>query len=150
MTTVERSVEVDVPVTIAYNQWTQFEDFPQFMDGVEAVEQLDDTHLRWHASVAGKDREWTAEITEQIPDKRIAWRSEEGAPNAGVITFHRLSDARCQVMLQMEYDPEDFTEQVGGALGFLERRVEADLERFKEFIESRGVETGAWRGEVNR
>jgi uncharacterized membrane protein len=134
-------------VGTAYNQWTQFEDFPKFMEGVKSVTQTDDTHLRWVAEVAGKDKEWDAEITEQHADERVAWNSTSGADNAGVVTFHRIDDETTRVTLQMDVDPEGLVENVGTALGFLERRVKGDLERFKEFIESRGTETGAWRGE---
>jgi uncharacterized membrane protein len=150
METVEKSIEVNVPVNTAYNQWTQFEDFPRFMEGVKEVRQLDDTHLHWHAEVAGKDKEWDAQITEQIPDKRIAWRSTSGAANGGVVTFHRIADNTTRIMVQMDYAPEGVVENVGDALGVFSRRVEGDLERFKDFIESRGQETGAWRGQVNQ
>lgn len=150
METVEKSIQVNVPATTAYNQWTQFEDFPKFMEGIKEVRQLDDTHLHWHAEVAGKDKEWDAQITEQIPDKRIAWRSTTGAPNGGVITFHRIDDNTTRIMVQMDYQPEGVVENVGDALGVFSRRVEGDLERFKDFIESRGQETGAWRGQVNQ
>ncbi|HZP42402.1 MAG TPA: SRPBCC family protein [Candidatus Binatia bacterium] len=148
MATIEKAIDVNVPVRTAYNQWTQFEEFPRFMEGVESVTQIDDTHLRWVANVAGKRKEWSARITEQLPDERIAWRSDEGASNAGVATFHRLSDDRTRIMLQIDYDPEDIVETIGDKLGFVTRRIEGDLERFKQFIESRGQETGAWRGQV--
>ena len=148
MATIEKSVDVDVAVRTAYNQWTQFEDFPRFMEGVREVRQLDDRRLLWRAAVAGKDKEWEAEITEQTPDQRIAWTSRAGARNAGVVTFHRLGDNRTRIMLQVEYDPEGVVESVGDALGVVQSRVQGDLERFKRFIESRGRETGAWRGEV--
>jgi uncharacterized membrane protein len=148
MASVVESIDVKVPVSTAYNQWTQFEDFPKFMEGVEKVTQKDDTHLFWKAEIAGQDREWDAEITEQTPDQRIAWRSTTGAENAGVVTFHRIDDETTRVTLQMDVDPEGFVENVGTGLGFLERRVKGDLERFKEFIEGRGTETGAWRGQV--
>ena len=148
--TIEKSVEVEVPVRTAYNQWTQFEDFPQFMKGVERVEQLDDTHLRWVAEIGGQKREWKAEITEQEPDMRIAWRSTEGATNAGVVTFHKLDPNRTKVMLQMEFEPEGVVETAGAAVGAVGGRIDADLDRFKEFIESRGTETGAWRGTVEQ
>jgi uncharacterized membrane protein len=148
MSTVEKSIDVNVPVNTAYNQWTQFEEFPRFMEGVKSVTQTDDTHLRWAAEIAGKDKEWDAEITEQTPDQRIAWTSTSGARNAGVVTFHRLDDNTTRVMLQMDVDPEGPIENVGDFLCFLDRRVEGDMERFKEYIESRGTETGAWRGEV--
>ena len=137
-------------MSTAYNQWTQFETFPQFMEGVKEVEQLDDRRLRWHAEIAGKDETWEAEITEQEPDQRIAWRSTTGAPNAGVVTFHQISDGESRVMLQLDYEPEGIVEHVGDMLGVVDRRVEGDLERFKQFIESQGSETGAWRGEVSR
>ena len=148
MSTVEKSVDVNVPVSTAYNQWTQFEEFPRFMEGVKSVTQTDDTHLRWVAEIAGKEKEWDAEISEQTPDQRIAWHSTSGAQNAGVVTFHRLDDNTTRVTLQMDVDPEGIVENVGDFLGVLDGRVEGDMERFKEFIESRGAETGAWRGEV--
>jgi uncharacterized membrane protein len=148
MSTIEKSIDVEVPVRTAYNQWTQFESFPRFMEGVESVRQLDDTHLHWKASIGGKTLEWDAEISEQIPDKRIAWHSLQGAKNAGVVTFHRLADDRTRVMLQLDYEPEGFVENVGDFLGVLSGRTEGDLERFKDFIEERGVESGAWRGKV--
>lgn len=148
MSIAEKSIEVNVPVTAAYNQWTQFEDFPKFMEGIVEVRQIDDTHLHWCAEVGGRRKEWDAEITEQIPDKRIAWHSIAGAPNGGVVTFHRISDDVTRIMVQMEYAPEGVTESVGNAIGVFSRRVEGDLERFKEFLESRGQETGAWRGSV--
>jgi uncharacterized membrane protein len=147
---VEKSIDVNVPVRTAYNQWTQFEEFPRFMEGVHEVRQLDDTHLRWRATIAGKDKEWDAVITEQIPDERVAWRNTSGAENAGVVTFHRLSPNTTRIMLQIEYDPEGPVENLGDAMGFVQRRMEGDLERFKDFIEGRGVETGAWRGEVRQ
>jgi uncharacterized membrane protein len=150
MSNIEKSIDVAVPVRTAYNQWTQFEEFPRFMEGVQEVRQLDDKRLRWRASVGGTDKQWDAEITEQIPDERVAWRSVSGAENAGVVTFHHLAADRTRIMLQMEYDPEGITENVGDAMGVVSRRVTGDLERFKDFIESRGRETGAWRGEVRR
>jgi uncharacterized membrane protein len=148
MSTIEKSIEVNVPVRTAYNQWTQFEEFPRFMEGVKEVNQLDDTHLHWKAAIAGQQKEWDAEITEQTPDQRIAWTSRGGAINGGVVTFHRLSDAKSKVMLQLEYAPQGVAENVGDALGVVSLRVQGDLERFKEFIETRGRETGAWRGQV--
>jgi len=150
MATIEKSIDVHVPVRTAYNQWTQFEEFPRFMEGVKEVRQVDDTHLHWVADVAGRTEEWDAVITEQKPDDRIAWTSREGSMNAGVVTFHRISDDTTRVMLQMEYKPEGFVETVGDAMGFVSRRVEGDLDRFKTFIEERGRETGAWRGEVSQ
>jgi uncharacterized membrane protein len=148
MASVVESIDVKVPVPTAYNQWTQFEEFPRFMEGVKSVTQTDDTHLRWVAEIAGKDEEWIAEITEQHPDERVAWQATSGAKNAGVVTFHRIDDQTSRVTLQMDVEPEGVVENVGTALGFLDRRVKGDLERFKEFIESRATETGAWRGEV--
>ncbi len=148
MSTIEKSIEVNLPVRTAYNQWTQFEEFPRFMEGVKEVTQLDDTHLHWKAAIAGQEKEWDAEITEQAPDQRIAWTSRGGALNGGVVTFHRLSEATSKVMLQLEYDPQGVVENVGDALGVVSLRVQGDLERFKEFIETRGRETGAWRGQV--
>ena len=137
-----------MPLSVAYNQWTQFEEFPRFMEGVKSVTQTDDTHLHWVAEVGGAERGWVAEITEQHPDERVAWRATSGAENAGVVTFHRIDDGTTRVTLQMDVEPDGLVENVGTALGFLDRRVKGDLQRFKEFIESRGEETGAWRGEV--
>src|SRR5687768_6693980 len=131
MSTIEQSVEVDVPVRTAYNQWTQFEDFPQFMDGVQEVRQIDDAHLHWKAKILGAEREWDAEITEQTPDQRIAWRATSGAQNDGVVTFHRIADGTTKVMLQLEFDPEGFVESAGDALGIVRARTKGDLERFK-------------------
>ena len=150
MSNVEKSIDVDVPVRTAYNQWTQFEEFPQFMEGIEEVKQLDDKRMHWKAKIAGKTEEWDAIVTEQEPDMRVAWKNTTGATNAGVVTFHHISDNKTRVMLQMDYDPEGFVENLGDALGFVGRRVEGDLERFKAFIESRGQETGAWRGTVEQ
>jgi len=150
MAKIEKSIDVEVPVSVAYNQWTQFEDFPKFMEGVEEVTQLDDTRLHWVATVGGQRKEWYARITEQVPDQRIAWASEGGTFTSGVVTFHQIDDNKTRVMLQMEYDPEGIVEEVGDKLGFVSRRVEGDLERFKKFIEERGRETGAWRGTVAR
>jgi len=150
MASITKSIEVEVPVRTAYNQWTQFEQFPQFMEGVKEVRQLDDTHLLWHAEVGGRDQEWEAEISEQTPDQRIAWHSVAGSENAGVVTFHYIAPEVTRVTLQMDYDPEGFLETIGDVLGFMSRRVQGDLERFKEFIEARGTETGGWRGQVSR
>jgi uncharacterized membrane protein len=146
--TVEEAIEVDVPVRTAYNQWTQFEDLPKFMDSVHEVRQLDDKHLHWRASIAGKEEEWDAEITEQIPDKRIAWRSIGGVQNAGVVTFHKLSDDKTRVMLQMDYNPRSIDEKIGDALGFVKIQTKNNLRRFKQLVEGRGSETGAWRGTI--
>jgi uncharacterized membrane protein len=148
MSTVEESIDVNVPVRTAYNQWTQFEQFPQFMEGVEEIRQLDDTHTHWKTKIAGVEREFDAEITEQHPDHRVAWRSTGGADNAGVVTFHRLDDATTRVMVQLDTEPEGIVEQAGDKLGLVKRRVKGDLDRFKELIEARGSESGAWRGEV--
>lgn len=145
---VETSIEVDVPLSTAYNQWTQFEQFPQFMDSVQEVRQIDDRHLHWRATVGGVEKEWDAEITEQIPDNRIAWRSTSGVRNGGCVTFHRLSDTRTKIMLQMDYDPQSFGEQVGDALGAVRMETKKNLEHFKTLLESRGKESGAWRGSV--
>jgi uncharacterized membrane protein len=150
MSTITKSIDVNVPVRTAYDQWTQFESFPEFMDGVESVQQIDDTHLHWRANINGKESEWDAVITEQNPDERVAWKSTTGQPNAGVVTFHRLGDDQTRVTLQMEWEPEGLTESVGAALGFDDRQVQGDLERFKQFVESRGAPTGAWRGEVSQ
>lgn len=150
MSSIEESIDVEVPVRTAYNQWTQFEDFPQFMEGVEEVRQIDDTTTRWTVEVAGRRREFEAKITEQDPDQRVAWASVEGPSNAGVVTFHRLGKGRTRVMLQMEFEPDGPVEKVGDLLGVVRRRAKGDLERFKKFIEARGQETGAWRGEVEQ
>ena len=148
MSTIEQSIELDVPVETAYNQWTQFEEFPKFMEGVEEIRQLDDTHLHWVTEVAGRRQEFDAEVTEQTPDQRIAWRSTSGTQHAGVVTFHKTDESQTRIMLQMDIDPDGVVEKAGDALGFAKRRVKADLERFKELIEARGEPTGAWRGEV--
>ena len=150
MSTVEKSIEVDVPVRTAYDQWTQFETFPRFMSGVESIEQRSDTMTHWVTKVDGVRREFDAKITEQLPDERVAWTSVDGPTQAGVVTFHRLSEDRTKVMVQMDFEPEGLVENVGDRLGFVSRQVSGDLERFKEFIESEGRETGAWRGEVPR
>jgi uncharacterized membrane protein len=150
MSEILESVDVDVPVRTAYDQWTQFESFPQFMDGVKQVRQLDDRTLEWVADVAGKEKRWKAKITEQEPDQRIAWTSTEGARNAGVVTFHRLGEGKSRVTLQLDVEPEGPLETAGDALGVVRRRVKDDMDRFKKFIELRGTETGAWRGEVKQ
>ncbi|NNL85238.1 MAG: SRPBCC family protein [Myxococcales bacterium] len=146
---IEESIVVEVPVRVAYNQWTQFEQFPRFMQGVRDVQQLDDRHLHWKAEIAGQSREWDAEITEQVPDQRIAWRNTDGPMKGGVVTFHRLSDDSCKVMLQMDYQPDDAVERLGDTLGIVRRRVRGDLERFQDFIEQRGEATGAYREEIS-
>jgi uncharacterized membrane protein len=150
MSEIMESVEVNVPVRTAYDQWTQFESFPQFMEGVKQVRQLDDRTLEWVAEVAGQEKRWKARITEQEPDQRIAWTSTEGARNAGVVTFHRLGEGQSRVTLQLDVEPEGPLETAGAALGVLQHRVKDDMERFKKFIEARGTETGAWRGEVEQ
>jgi uncharacterized membrane protein len=150
MPTFEESIEVNVPVRTAYNQWTQFEDFPRFMEGVEKIVQQDDTKLHWVVEIAGQTREWDATITEQEPDQRIAWRADGDVTNAGVVTFHKISDDTSKIMLQLDFEPEGFVEKAGTALGIVKGRVKADLGRFKEFIEAQGSETGAWRGEVEQ
>ena len=149
-TTIEQSIEVNVPLETAYNQWTQFEEFPQFMEGVREIRQLDDTHLHWKTEIAGVKREFDAEITEQVPDERVAWKSTDGEKQAGVVTFHRLDDDHTRVTVQMDYDPQGVVETAGDKLGIVDRRVKGDLKRFREFIEQQGAETGAWRGEVDR
>jgi uncharacterized membrane protein len=144
------TVEVNVPVRTAYNQFTQFEEFPQFMASVHEIRQLDDRHLHWKANVAGKEKEWDAEITEQIPDERIAWRSTSGVPNGGVVTFHKIGDNVTRVTLQMDYQPEGPLEAIGDALGAVRMETRTNLQKFKDMLESRGKETGAWRGSVSQ
>ena len=147
--TIAASIEVGVPVSTAYNQWTQFEDFPLFMEGVDHVQQLDDTRLHWAATIAGRQAEWDAKILEQHPDRQISWISEDGKKTRGTVTFEERGDSKTLIGLSMSYQAEGLTEAVGSAAGLDERRVRGDLERFKELIESRGAETGAWRGEVS-
>lgn len=149
MTQIQQSIDVDVPVRTAYNQWTQFESFPEFMSGVESITQLDDKRLHWVTSIAGVEREFDAEITEQHPDERIAWASTGGdTKQGGVVTFHRLDDAKTRVMVQIDWQPSDLVEKVGSAINVDDHRVKGDLDRFKDFIEARGHETGEWRGDV--
>ncbi len=148
MTTVEQSTDVAVPVHTAYNQWTQFKDFPYFMQGVERIDQLTPTRTHWVTRIAGVEREFDAEISEQRPDERIAWHSVDGPEQAGVVSFHRLDDTHTRVMLQLQFSPSGFTEQAGDKLGLVRASVHGDLENFKRFIESQGRETGAWRGEI--
>jgi uncharacterized membrane protein len=150
MSKIESSIDVNVPVRVAYDQWTQFEQFPQFMSAVESVRQVDDTHLHWVATIAGVRKEWDAEITQQEPDQRVAWNSTSGAENAGAVDFHRLDDHSTRITLTMDVDPEGALENVGDAIGVPELQVEGDLKRFKEFIEQQGVATGAWRGTVEQ
>ena len=149
MAQVKKDIVVDVPVRTAYDQWTQFESFPQFMDGVKEVVQLDEQTLRWRAEIAGKEEEWEAKITEQTPDRVIAWRSTTGAMNSGAVSFTPEGPEKTRVTLQLSYEPKGATEKTGDALGFVDRRVDGDLKKFKEFIESRGAPTGAWRGEIH-
>jgi uncharacterized membrane protein len=150
MSTVTESVDVEVPVTTAYNQWTQFESFPQFMGGVEEVRQLDDTHTHWVTQMGGVTREFDATITEQHPDERVAWKTENGPKQAGVVTFHKLDDNHTRVTAQMDFEPEGIAEKAADKVGMIEGRVKGDMERFKQFIEGQGRETGAWRGDVPR
>jgi len=150
MTSITKSTDVNVPVRTAYDQWTQFESFPEFMEGVESITQLNDKTLHWKVNVAGRESEFDATITEQIPDERVAWKSISGKENAGVVTFHRLGEGQTKVTVQMDYEPDGVAENVGSKLGLDDRRVQGDLDRFKEFIESRGAPTGAWRGEVSQ
>ncbi|MFD2090713.1 SRPBCC family protein [Blastococcus deserti] len=148
-TKVEKSIQVDVPVNQAYNQWTQFEDFPHFMGGVKEVHQHDDQRLHWTAEIAGVRREWEAAILEQVPDQKIAWAATEGATNAGAVRFEPVGPSSTLVYLTLEYEPEGLVEQAGDKLGIVERQVTSDLQRFKELIESEGYATGAWRGSIN-
>ncbi|MDP9006379.1 MAG: SRPBCC family protein [Actinomycetota bacterium] len=148
MSTVQESIEVNVPVRAAYDQWTQFEEFPRFMEGVEEVRQVTDTRTHWVTEVGGTKREFDAEITEQVPDKRIAWRAVDGPDQGGVVMFEPVGSGTTRVTVEMDFAPEGVVEKAGDALGVVDRRVKGDLARFKEFIEQRGVETGAWRGEV--
>ena len=150
MSQIQQSIDVEVPVRTADNQWTQFESFPQFMSGVESITQLDDKRLHWVTSIAGVEREFDAEITEQHPDERVAWASTGGeSKHAGVVTFHKLDDDKSRVMVQIDWTPTDLVEKIGSAVNIDDHRVKGDLERFKQFIESQGHETGAWRGDVD-
>jgi uncharacterized membrane protein len=149
MTTIEQSVEVSVPVSTAYNQWTQFESFPEFMEGVDRIEQTGDTMTHWVTSIGGVTREFDAKITEQHPDERVAWRTVDEPHQAGVVTFHRLSEDTTKVMVQMDFEPDGLAEQAVDKLGIVKHRVKGDLDRFKKFIESRGTESGGWRGDVS-
>jgi uncharacterized membrane protein len=148
MPKIEETIEVDVPVQVAYNQWTQFEEFPTFMDGIKEVRQIDDTHLHWVAEIGGQTEEWDAEITEQHPDHRIAWHSTSGKPNAGGVTFQRLADQRTKITLELDWESEGLLEKAGSLIGQDDRKVKSDLERFKEIVERTGTETGGWRGTV--
>jgi|SRR5919108_2491293 uncharacterized membrane protein len=148
MERLQKSIEVDCALNHVYNQWTQFEEFPRFMEGVKSVKQLDDTRLNWVAEIAGKEKQWTAKIIEQIPDHRIAWESESGEFTSGLVSFQSLGPNRTRVSLEISYDPKGFVEHAGDAIGVVSRRVENDLKQFKEFIENRGKETGGWRGTI--
>ena len=148
MHTITKSIEVKEPLSTVYNQWTQFEEFPQFMDGVERVEQLDDTHLHWKAKIGGREKEWDAEIYEQIPDQSIAWRSISGTQNDGVVSFDQTENGTC-ITLRLTVEPEGAIEKMGDSLGVLSRRVEGDLKRFKKHLEEHHHETGGWRGEIH-
>ncbi len=148
METIKESIEVNVPVSKAYNQWTQFEEFPKFMESVESVEQLDDTHLHWVAEVSGERREWQAEIVDQVPDQKVAWRAVDGNGPNGVVSFEPLGADQTMVIVEMSYEPEGLKEQLGSKVGMDSRGVKQDLERFRTLIETLGTETGAWRGTV--
>ncbi len=150
MSKVEESIELEVPVQTAYNQWTQFEEFPQFMEHVDEIKQLDDEHLHWKVTIAGKTEEFDAEVTEQIPDTRIAWKSTSGRENAGAVDFHPLGDNRSQIMVALDAETDGAMEKIADASGMAARQLKGDLKRFKEMIEQRGTETGAWRGSVER
>ncbi|MEP6909836.1 MAG: SRPBCC family protein [Actinomycetota bacterium] len=147
--TIKESIEITVPVSTAYNQWTQFEDFPNFMEGVESVAQIDDTHLHWVAEIGGERREWDAEIVDQVPDRKVAWRAVDGNGPNGVVAFEPLGDDKTMVVVEMSYEPEGMKEQLGSKIGLDSRQVKKDLERFKQLIEAVGAETGGWRGEVH-
>jgi uncharacterized membrane protein len=149
MSTIEKTIDVDVPLHTAYDQWTQFETFPEFMEGVEDVRQIDDTHVHWKAEIAGVTREWDAEIVNQMPDQQLTWRSTDGTTNGGTVSF-APAEPGTRVTLRLDFEPEGILEKAGDVLGIVERRAEGDLERFKSFIEERGTETGAWRGEVSQ
>ena len=149
MSRFEESIKVAVPLRVAYDQWTRFEDFPKFMEGVKRVVQLDDKRLLWTASVAGQEKNWEAEIVDQTPDERIAWKSIDGAENAGAVLFEPVSSGETRVILRIDAEPEGAVETVGDALGFLSRRVRGDLERFKEHVERDGVNQPGWRGEIH-
>lgn len=149
MASIIETIDVDVPVSTAYNQWTQFESFPHFLSFVESITQLDDTTTRWKVRIGGVEREFTADITEQHPDERVAWKSVDEPHHAGVVTFHKLDDTHTRVTVQLEWAPQGFVETVGAAIGIDDHAIKKDLAKFKEFIESRGAETGAWRGDVD-
>ncbi len=148
MSTTAKSIEIDLPVSTVYNQWTQFEEFPLFMEGVESVTQLDDKRLHWVAQIAGVRKEWDAEIADQQPDALISWKAVSGTVNAGIVRFESLGPTSTQVTLDLAVEPDGLKEKIGDKLGFVSKQVEGDLKRFKDFIESRGAETGGWRGQV--
>ena len=149
MASTEKTIDVNVPIRTAYDQWTQFESFPLFMEGVEEVRQVSDKRLEWKAKIAGKTEKWTADIIEQSPDRMIAWRSTSGAENSGRVSFTPVNPNTTRVSVEIGYDPKGVVQKAGDAMGVMDRRVEGDLKRFKQFIEERGTETGAWRGEIH-
>jgi uncharacterized membrane protein len=149
MEKIEQSIEIDAPVTTVYNQWTQFEEFPHFMEGVREVRQIDDKRLHWRAEIGGKEKEWDAEIFRQVPDQLIAWRSISGVRTEGEVRFDKATDGKTRVTLNMRWEPDTAAEKAGDLVGIVSARVRGDLRRFKDFIESRGRETGAWRGEIH-
>jgi uncharacterized membrane protein len=150
MTTIEKTIDVEAPISAVYNQWTQFEDFPQFMNGVESIAQLDDEHLHWKVSIAGVEREFDAEITEQHPDERVAWKSTDGPMHSGAVSFYRLSDDSTRVTLQIDWEPVGLAENAGALLQVDDVQVANDLKKFKDLIEAQGMESGAWRGDIDR
>lgn len=150
MSTTEQSIDVDVPIKAVYEQWTQFESFPRFMNVIEEVRQVDDRHLHFRAKTLGVEREWDSEITEQHPEERVAWRNTSGATHAGVVTFHKLDDEKTRVTLQLDLEPEGFVEKAADATGFVDRAAKNDLKQFKDFIEERGRAEGGWHGDVPR
>jgi uncharacterized membrane protein len=148
MGAITHSIEVNAPLRAVYNQWTQFEEFPRFMEGIKEVRQEDDKRLFWKAKIGGTEKEWEAQITDQVPDERIEWRSVDGSPNSGSVTFEEISPDQTRVTASIEYEPEGAIEKTGAALGIPAGRVEGDLKRFRDFIEAKGRETGGWRGEI--
>ena len=148
MEVIEKTIELDVPIEVVYNQWTQFEEFPQFMEGIKEVRQIDDKHLHWKARIGGQDKEWDTEIEQQIPDQVIAWHSTSGASNAGRVRFDKAPGGKTKLTLELGYEPEGLVENVGSALGLVSSRIQGDLERFRDFIEKRGRESGGWRGQI--
>jgi uncharacterized membrane protein len=150
MTSVTKSIDVEAPIGRVYDQWTQFETFPHFMNGVERIVQVDDRRQHWTVKVGGLEREFDTEVTEQHPEERVAWKSTDGTTHAGVVTFHKLDANHTKLTVQLDWQPEAFVEKAGAALGVDDRQISSDLDRFKEFIEQRGSATGAWRGDVPR